>query len=212
MRSNEQRLRNCRLYLILDTGVNDYPRLLKIAQEALEAGVDIMQLRDKKGTAKDILSFAERILKITRRKVPFIINDRVDLALLSGSDGVHLGQDDVSIKEARKILGDKVIIGASCQSLAHLRKAERDGADYVGYGTIFRTLTKPEREPQDLDRAAQVIKHAAVPAFAIGGIGLNNISQLKDRGIERVSVCRAISGASNIRRTVKEFKKILNNV
>ena len=212
MRSNEQRLRNCKLYLILDTEVNDYPELLKIARAAVGAGVDILQLRDKGGAEKDILDFAKKILKVTRRKIPFIIDDRADLVRLSGSDGVHLGRDDISIKEARRILGRNAIIGASCQSLAHIRKAEKDGADYIGFGSMFRTLTKPERLPQDLDRAAQAIKQAAVPVFAIGGIGLNNIAQLKDRGIERVGVCRAICAAADPRRSVKEFRKILNGI
>ena len=106
-----------KLYLILDTQVLDYGDLLRVLKDSVRCGVDIVQLRDKKGSAKEILDFCGQILKITRHQIPFIVNDRVDLALLSGADGFHVGQEDISCLQARHLMGPRKIIGVSCQSL-----------------------------------------------------------------------------------------------
>lgn len=199
-------LNDARLYLILDRQVNTYEQLIEIAQRTIPAGVDIIQLRDKKGSAKDILKFSKEILKLTKDRVPYIINDRVDLAITSRACGVHLGQDDIPLKLARKVIGSKAMIGVSCQTFAHAQKAMEEGADYIGFGSVFKTLTKPDRHPMDIKLLVKVIKSIQIPVFAIGGIDLKNVAQLNSAGVHRIAVCRAVCQARSIERVVKDFK------
>ena len=204
-------LKDCRLYLILDAQVNSYDRLFDILEDAVRAGVDIVQLRDKHGRSRDIFQFARKCVGLLAGRIPFIVNDRVDIAVASGADGVHLGQDDLPISEARKILGQAAIIGISCQSLAHAQTAERAGADYIGFGSVFKTLTKPDREPMDLGLLARVCKDIHIPVFAIGGIGRSNLSVIRAVGVNRAAVCRAVCQAKDIAQAVKDLKSMLCN-
>ena len=204
--------RSTRLYLILDRSVNSYDELFEIAKKAIAAGVDVMQLRDKTGAARDILDFSRRILGMTKGRIPYIINDRVDLAMISCSSGVHLGQDDVPLAEARKMIGEDALIGVSCQTFVHAEKAERDGADYIGFGSVFKTLTKPDRQSLDTDLLKKVFKDIKIPVFAIGGIDLKNVVEIKKLGGNRIAVCRAVCEAQNIEETVEQFKDIIAQV
>jgi len=199
-------LNDARLYLILDRQVNSYERLFEIAQQAIPAGIDIIQLRDKSGSAKEILNFSKRILKLTKRRIPYIINDRIDLAITCGACGVHLGQDDVPVKLARRMMGSNALIGVSCQTMAHARRAVEEGADYIGFGSVFRTLTKPDRRPMNLKLLSRIIKNISIPVFVIGGIDLKNWKHLNSIGVHRIAVCRAICQARNLERTIKHFK------
>ena len=209
MPSNKKRLAGARLYLILDAQVIGYDHLWSVLKTAVRCGADIVQLRDKNGSAKDILSFCRQALKITAGRIPFIVNDRVDLALLSRADGVHLGQDDISYLEARRIMGPKAVIGISCQTYEHARKAQADGADYIGFGSVFKTQTKPHRRPMDLKLLWRVVAEMRIPVFPIGGISRSNIDVLTAIGIRRAAVCRDILLASNVGQAVKELKQLL---
>ena len=204
---NKKYLKNAKLYLILDAQVVDHARLLHILKDAVRFGVGIVQLRDKIGTAKDILVFCRHALKITRHKIPFIVNDRIDLALLSGADGIHLGQQDIPYAMARQMMGPKKIIGVSCQNLKHAMDAQRDGADYVGFGSVFKTKTKPERNPMDLKLLRDVLNTIEIPIFPIGGIGCGNIATLSKVGATRAAICRDILLAKNTGSAVKELKQ-----
>ena len=206
---NKKLLNSAKLYLILDAQVVGYDRLFLILKAAVRGGVDIVQLRDKNGNVKDILSFCRKALKVTAGKALFIVNDRVDLALLSKADGVHLGQDDIACVEARRLMGPKAIIGVSCQTLAQARKAQKDGADYIGFGSVFKTKTKPGRQPMDLKILSRVIKEIKVPVFPIGGISRSNIETLTGIGVSRAAVCRDILLAKDVGGCVGELKKIL---
>ena len=199
-------LNDAKLYLILDRQVHTYEELFEIAKKAIFAGVDMIQLRDKNGSAKDILEFSKHVLKFTKNRIPYIINDRVDLAMISQSSGVHLGQEDVPIREARKMLGSRALIGISCQTFSHAQKAQKEGADYIGFGSVFKTFTKPDRSVMDIRLLRQVIKNIHIPVFAIGGVNLKNIAVLKKAGIKRVAVCRAISQAKQVGKAVEQFK------
>ncbi len=207
-------IRNSKLYLVLDAQVNDYDSLLEIAQSAIGHGVNIVQLRDKKGVAKNILKFSEDFLKWIRlnpahRQIPFIVNDRVDLALASGASGVHLGQEDLAVFWARKILGPHAIIGVSCQTLKQAQIAQHEGADYIGFGSVFKTKTKPERNPMDLKLLEEVVRRSKIPVFAIGGINSENALKLHQVGVNRLAVCRAICEARNIPGAVKGLVEAL---
>ena len=198
-----------KLYLILDTQVLDYGALLQVLKDSVRGGVDIVQLRDKIGSTKEILDFCRKVLKITRHQIPFIVNDRADLALFSGADGLHLGQEDLEYSMALRLLGKNKIIGVSCQNLKQAIAAEALGADYIGFGSVFQTQTKPDRQPMDLDILQKVIKKVGIPIFPIGGISRRNIGQLIPLGVTRVAVCRDILLAQNPSQSVREFKDCL---
>jgi thiamine-phosphate pyrophosphorylase len=189
--------------------VCDYDRLFKIMKAAVPSGVDIVQLRDKLGTSKEALKFCKRALGWLRGRIPFIVNDRVDIARISGADGVHLGQDDIPVEEARNVLGRRQIIGKSCQTLAHVRSACREGADYIGFGSVFKTLTKPARQPMDLLNLRTAAERSCVPLFAIGGITQENLGAVIVSGVSRVAICRDILLSEDIVFTVGEIKNKL---
>ena len=204
-------LKNYSLYLVLDTQVCGYERLFEILKTAVNNGVDIIQLRDKSGPARETLQFATRVVGYLRRKVPFIVNDRVDIAKAAKADGVHLGQDDLPLESARRILGKRAIIGLSCQTLDQARLAQKGAADYIGFGSVFKTLTKPGRSPMRLKFLKTVCQEIRIPVFAIGGIDLENICQLKKYRIQRVAVTRAICAASDVESACRELRKILKS-
>ena len=206
---SKKRLKNANLYLILDTQVLSYSDLLKALKPAVRGGVDLVQLRDKNGSAKDILDFCRYARKITAGKALFIVNDRVDLALLGDADGVHLGQEDISYAHARKFMGSKAIIGVSCQRLDQAKVAQDQGADYIGFGSVFKTQTKPERKAMNLELLENVLEMTQIPVFPIGGISRGNLSQLTVRGVRRVADCRDILLAKNIKETVGSLKNML---
>lgn len=215
MLSKKKRLAACRLYLILDTQVCDYAGLWRVLTRVLGHGVDIVQLRDKIGKSRETLWFAKKVQLFLADRIPFIVNDRVDIAQLSGASGVHLGQDDLPVAEARKILGPRKIVGKSCQNIHHLRRAFAEGADYVGFGSVFRTLTKPDRAPMDpglLRRAADTARRKNVPLFAIGGINRANWAQVKSCGVGRVAVCRDILLDRDVQSSVGGLKRLIQEV
>jgi thiamine-phosphate pyrophosphorylase len=212
MRSNKKLLAAAKLYLILDTQVLDYGPLLQVLKDSVRGGIDIVQLRDKKGSTKEILDFCRIVLKITKHKLPFIVNDRADLAFFSGAEGLHLGQEDLDCQQARKMMGQDKIIGVSCQNLEHALKAQAQGADYIGFGSVFQTQTKPGREKMDLDLLQKVIRRVKIPVFHIGGINRGNIGQLIPLGVTRVAVCRDILLAKDAAKAVNELKLKLRRV
>lgn len=209
MRSKKILLNGARLYLILDREVRPYHRLFEIAREAVAAGVDIIQLRDKSGSAGNILDFSVKLSGLTKGKIPLIVNDRIDLALAAKVSGVHLGQQDLPVKEARKLAGRKFLIGVSCQTVHQALKAQREGADYVGFGSVFKTQTKPDRSPMDPAILRRVMSSLRIPVFAIGGIDLNNIEKIRELGVRRIAVCRAICKAKDVGRRVRLFKDLI---
>ncbi len=209
MQSSKKLLKSSSLYLILDRSVNNYKELFSIAQKAIACGVDIIQLRDKQSAAKDIYAFSESLVKISRGKSLFIVNDRVDIAQMSGADGVHLGQEDLPVEHARKILGPSAVIGVSCQTLAHVKEAEKHNANYIGFGSVFKTLTKPLRKPMNLTCLKKVLQETRIPVFCIGGINLSNFEIIHSLGCSRVAVCRDICKAKDIEKVISQYQKML---
>ena len=145
-----------------------------------------------------------------RYNVPFIITDHVDLVLAVDADGVHLGQDDLPLEEARKILGPHKIIGISTHRLEEAKKAEEGGADYIGVGPIFPTQTKEDVvDPVGLEYIRQVVEHISIPFVAIGGIKLHNVDQVIQAGARRICVVSGIVGADNVKEAARAFAKKL---
>jgi thiamine-phosphate pyrophosphorylase len=214
MDRNKDVLAKARLYVVLDRQVCDYPRLFEILRQAVGRSgkrVDVVQLRDKAGAAREVLQFARSAVAYLKGRAPFIVNDRVDLAIASGAGGVHLGQEDLPIAQARRMMGSKAIIGVSCQTLAQARLAQKQGADYIGWGSVFKTLTKPDRQPLDLSRLARDVSQIKTPVFVIGGITLNNVGRLTDIGLKKIAVTRAICQSRNVPRAVENFRKVLDD-
>ena len=210
MRSNKKLLARAKLYLILDTQVLDHGGLLQVLKDSVRAGIDIVQLRDKNGSAKEILDLCRKILRITKHQIPFIVNDRADLAILSGADGLHVGQNDLDCFQARKMMGRGKIVGVSCQDSAQALKAQAQGADYIGFGSVFETKTKPGRQAMDLNLLQKVIKQVKIPVFPIGGISRGNIGRLIPLGVTRAAICRDILLAKDVVGAVKELKILLS--
>lgn len=203
-------LKNFSLYAITDLKTED-PEILKTIERALRGGVDIIQLRSKVLSDHALFELGKKIRTLTNRmKKLFIINDRVDLALALEADGVHLGQDDLPIEEARRIVGKNQLIGRSTHNLRQALEAEHEGADYIGFGPIFGTPTKPTYLPIGLSQIAQVMKRVRIPIVCIGGIDRSNVTQVLQAGARRIAVVRAIFAAQNPHQSAAELKRLMN--
>ena len=184
-RKLEEILRKNDLYVITDQKEN----LLEIIEEILIAGVKIIQHRFKMGTDKDHLQEAIQIKNLCKRyNSLFIINDRVDIALASNADGIHLGQEDLDLYTARKLLGYSKIIGISANNEIDISNALKEGCDYIGIGPVFETSTKKDKKPLGIEKIKTLTKDLNVPWFAIGGVKANNISYLKSNGLKKVAL------------------------
>lgn len=209
---NKLILGNKKLYLVTnsDKFENDDAFLDAVAS-ALKGGVDILQLREKTMPANRIIELGKKIkLLCAEYGATFIVNDRVDIAYVLEADGVHLGQDDMDVESARKILGNNAIIGVSTHAPVQAQKAVADGADYIGMGPVFTTPTKPGRKSVGLEYVEWVSNNIDIPAFAIGGIDLDNVNEVIEHGAKRIAVVRAIINAENPEYAAKQFYSIIN--
>lgn len=199
-------MKDFRLYAI--TGEEFHPGrdLIDVMEEAILGGVDIIQLRDKTSSRADKLRKAKALRTLTRMyDVIFIVNDDVDLALEVEADGVHLGQGDMPLLEARKLLGDR-IIGISTHALAEALAAQEQGADYIGVGPVYPTKTKVDVvAPVTLSYVQEVANHISIPFVAIGGIKLHNVDEVIRAGATRICAVSEIVGAADVRGTCETF-------
>jgi len=176
---------------ITDRKYSDLP-LYDMINLVLRAGVKCIQYREKDLPRREIYGNAVKCRELTRLfDATLIINDHADIALAVDADGVHLGQDDLPLKEARKIMGDK-IVGISTHNLDQAKEAERGGADYIGFGPVFHTTTKDAGTPKGADNIRAVKEHVSIPVVAIGGISLDNISTVIDAGADAIALATAI--------------------
>lgn len=199
--ASAERLADVRLYVLLDTasaeqhGASD---MATFAEAILLAGADAIQLRDKKLDDRALLACARQLRAVTERHDKLLfVNDRPDIAAISRADGVHLGQDDLEVHEARGIVGPEALIGVSTHNLEQARQAVLDGANYLGVGPTFASQTKTfaETELQGLDFLRQVAAEIRLPVLAIGGITLQRLAEVRATGIERIAVGTAITAA-----------------
>ncbi len=195
--ASRSRLAAARLYVLL-TRSQCVASLDWTIREATRGGADVFQLREKTLPDRELIDLARNVRKWTREvDTLFIVNDRPDLARLCEADGVHLGQDDMSVKDARRITGPDLLIGVSTHSLEQLRAAVLDGADYVGIGPTFPSRTKEFDHFPGLEFIHAASTESSVPAFALGGIGAANVSEVVAAGARRVAVSSAISTADD---------------
>jgi thiamine-phosphate pyrophosphorylase len=177
---------------------------------ALKAGVRWVQYRDKDRTVREIYEESVRLRNITRDfEAALVVNDHPDIALSAEADGVHLGQEDLPLKVARKVLGEK-IIGISTHSLAQAEDAEKGGADYIGFGPVFRTTTKYAGSPKGIEILLEIKKKLRIPVVAIGGITLENLSAVLETGVDAVAVASAIL-SGDIEKNAAKFMDIIKS-
>ena len=176
---------------ITDRKYSDLP-LYDMINLVLRAGVKCIQYREKDLPRREIYGNAVKCRELTRLfDATLIINDHADIALAVDADGVHLGQDDLPLKEARKIMGSR-IIGISTHNLDQAKEAELGGADYIGFGPVFHTTTKDAGIPKGIDNIRLVKEHVSIPVVAIGGISLDNVSSVIDAGADAIALATAI--------------------
>ncbi len=197
------------LYVILDSRAARGRPLLDVARAAVRGGATVLQLRDKDLTTRELLRPALELRAWAREAhVPFIVNDRVDVALAADADGVHLGPDDLPPDVARRILGPDRVIGVSAGTVEEAREAERAGADYVGVGSVFATASKADAgEPIGVAGFGEVARAVRIPAVAIGGIGCANAGQPIAAGAAGVAVISAVVGAPDVERAAREMRR-----
>jgi len=204
-------IENWGLYLITEEILSAGRSSLEVVKEAAAAGVDAVQLREKSLSLRERLSLGKALKKITLKyDIPLIINDRVDLVLALDADGVHLGQDDLPLKEARQILGPDKIIGITAIRDAELKEAEVNGADYLGIGSVFKSSSKTvgsHKEGIGLKGIKSVRAKTKLPITAIGGIKIDNAAEVIKAGADSAAVISALTEADNIREAVKRLKK-----
>lgn len=186
------------LYFITDSTSFCEEEFLYRAEEALKGGATILQLREKDRTTREYISLAEKVHVLTMKyHVPLIIDDRVDVALAMGAEGVHLGQSDMPIITARKILGDDFIIGATTKTVPQALEAYGQGADYLGVGAIYPTTTKVKTVLTSAETLDAICKAVPIPVNAIGGLNKNNVHILEGIGIAGLCVVSAIMKAED---------------
>ena len=199
------------LYLVTDNSENE-KKFLKTIEEAIIGGVSVVQIREKTAETLEFYNLAIKVKKITTKyNVPLIINDRVDVALAIDADGVHVGQSDMPCDITRKLIGENKILGVSATTIEEAKKAENNGADYIGTGAIFPTTTKndaPSITKKDLSDIANSIN---IPVVAIGGITIENANELKNTGISGLSVVSAIMNAEDPKKASEKLLNIFNS-
>ena len=212
--SVKERLAGARLYCVTrpPSGGRTYKESV---ESACRGGADIVQLREKKLSAKELVSLARELKEICARySALFIVNDCLDSALEAGADGVHLGQNDLPLEEARKIAAGRVskfIIGCSTHSIEQALSAEALGADYIGCGPIFQTPTKPDTPAVGLDLIREYRERIHIPFVAIGGIDETNVDQVRMAGGRAIAVVRAVFDSRDIEGACRSLKnKIIN--
>ena len=197
------------LYLCTDRKLMSTNTLEEAVEQAILGGCSLIQLREKQSSSREFFEMAKRIKAITDRyRVPLIINDRIDIALAVDAAGVHLGQEDIPAKEARRIMGEEKVIGVSARTVELARKAVEDGADYLGVGAMFATNTKGNAKVIGKEKLKEIRAAVSIPIVAIGGINHGNAAQLVDTGINGLAVVSSVIGASDIQAAARKMRTI----
>ena len=195
------------LYLVTDQFDLTEEQFLNVIEQSIIGGVSIVQIREKHSTTRDFLSLALKVKKITDSyDVPLIVNDRIDVAMAVGAAGVHLGQDDMPCKIARKILGSDVTIGISAHTYKEALKAQNDGADYLGVGAIEATSTKKDANIASPEELTKINERIEIPKVAIGGVKKSNANKIvNDYGFDGIAVVSAIMKSNNPRKAAMKL-------
>ena len=201
------------MYFITDSTNYTEDEFLYRVEEACKGGVTLIQLREKERTTREYLSLAEKVHEITRKyDIPLIIDDRVDVALAVNAEGVHVGQSDMPVNIARKLMGGDKIVGATAKTVPQAIEAYEQGADYLGVGAIYPTATKVKTVLTSVDTLKEIVKAVPIRVNAIGGLNKDNIHVLKDSGIDGICVVSAIMKADNPCAAARELREAFNEL
>ena len=204
-------LKTCKIYLVTDEKACLGKDFYACIEEAIKGGAGIVQLREKNISTKDLYEKALKVKEICKNYgALFIINDRLDIAQAVGADGVHLGQSDMPIEKARKILKDKFLIGATARNIEEAKRAELLGADYIGSGAIFGTSTKDNAKKLEMEELKKIVASVKIPVFAIGGININNVGILKNIGLQGICSVSGILSEKDCKKAVELMLKNFN--
>ncbi|MBO7420892.1 MAG: thiamine phosphate synthase [Spirochaetaceae bacterium] len=194
------------LYAVTDRHWLNGMTLEQQVELAIKGGATFVQLREKNADEDEFLELALKVQKVCRAyRVPFVINDNVELAKKIDADGVHVGQEDMNALDVRKLIGSKKILGVSASTVSEALLAEKQGADYLGVGAVFATNSKDDAESVSHQALKEICDAVKIPVVAIGGISLNNVGELKGSGIAGISVISAIFGAADIEEASKKL-------
>ena len=192
-------LSECRLYGIIDLGYVERHDAAHVLGQMIEGGVDLIQLRGKNKSIRELIDLSAELHELTAKSsTPLIVNDHAEIAKRVPVEGVHVGQDDDPIEIVRQEVGRDLLIGKSTHSLEQAHAAEREGADYIGFGPIFMTPTKPDYAPIGLEDVRRVHAEVNLPIFCIGGINVDNLQSVIEAGAKRVVMVSALLKAHNI--------------
>ena len=192
-------LHECRLYGIIDLGYVERRDAARIVEQMVEGGVDLIQLRGKTKSIEELMELSAELHELTAKSsTPLIVNDHAEIARRLPVEGVHVGQDDDTIQLARQKAARKILVGKSTHSLEQARAAQSEGADYIGFGPIFATPTKPDYTPIGLEDVRRVHAEVMLPIFCIGCIDIDNLQSGIDAGARRVVMVSALLKAQNI--------------
>lgn len=204
---------NMRLYLVTDRAWLGERCLYEQVEEALMGGVTMVQLREKKLSEEEMYAEAVELQKLCRQyQVPFIINDNVELALKVDADGVHVGQSDMNPAMVRKKIGADKILGVTAKTVEQARRAEEEGADYIGSGAVFHTGTKADTKELDHDVLQKICEAVQIPVVAIGGISAGNVRILKGRKINGIATVSGILAQPDIREAAVTLRKLVEEI
>jgi thiamine-phosphate pyrophosphorylase len=203
-------LKSCRLYGILDLGYVDNPAVPGVVEAMIEGGVDVIQLRGKQRSISELTDIAAVLHDITHRSsTPLIANDHAEIARQVPVEGIHVGQDDDPVELVRKKTGRDLWVGKSTHSLEQAVAAQQEGADYIGFGPLFATPTKPDYKQIGLTDIARVHQDVGLPIFCIGGITIENLEQVIAAGARRVVIVSGMLKASDIAEYARAAKRLL---
>jgi thiamine-phosphate pyrophosphorylase len=203
-------LSECRLYGILDLGYVRKSDATHAAEAMIKGGVDLIQLRGKDQSIEELVELAAELHELTAQSfTPLIVNDHAEVASKVPVEGVHVGQDDDSIEVVRRKAGRPVVVGKSTHSLGQARAAQREGADYIGFGPIFATPTKPDYRPIGLKEINRVHLDVSLPIFCIGGIKIDNLEQVIAAGAHRIAIVSGLLKAPDIVEYARACRKLL---
>ena len=199
-------MKELKFYLVTDSDILRGRDFYNSIEEALKGGVTMLQLREKNASGKEFLEKAIKLRELTKKyNVKFIINDRVDIAMLCDADGVHVGQSDIDALSVRKLIGEDKIIGVSARSVEEAKVAKEMGADYLGIGAMFSTSTKLDAKDVSFNTLNDMKNAVDLPFVLIGGISLDNVSELKKFNPDGYALVSGILGAEDIEKRVKEW-------
>lgn len=201
------------IYLVTDSTNIKEDVFLEIIETACKSGIKLLQLREKEKSSREYLDLAIKVKKISDTyTVPLIIDDRIDIALACDASGVHVGDSDMPVDVARKLMGKDKIIGATAKTLEASLEAQKLGADYLGVGAIYPTTTKVKTKLTSTETLNTICNAVDIPVYAIGGLNKDNIFVLKDIKISGVAVVSAIMKASDVKQAIDELQNTLNNL